>query len=189
MYMTYSNRLIWPQQWHTQTRCADGLLLLHIYSADYLYAPAVVNCEVGSTHERTRTRVHTRVCTRVHARAHTSSATPRHRRYCVRTCGHVTCTYTCTRNGVLARGACYPALVVVTVVWPLSSLLVCRRSLRPAQLCPPSPKNLSKDSVPSRTERQLLYAGSSRLRSAPGRPTAAWSPPSASTGHRRRCWP
>ena len=49
MYMTYSNRLVWPQQWHTQTRCADGLLLLHIYSADYLYAPAVVNCEVGST--------------------------------------------------------------------------------------------------------------------------------------------
>ena len=49
LHMTYSNRLVWPQQWHTQTRCADGLLLLHIYSADYLYAPAVVNCEVGST--------------------------------------------------------------------------------------------------------------------------------------------
>ena len=47
--MTYSNRLVWPQQWHTQTRCADGLLLLHIYSADYLYVPAVVNCELGST--------------------------------------------------------------------------------------------------------------------------------------------
>ena len=47
--MTYSNRLVWPQQWHTQTRCADGLLLLHIYSADYLYAPTAVNCEVGST--------------------------------------------------------------------------------------------------------------------------------------------
>ena len=50
MYMTYSNRLVWPQQWHTQTRCADGLLLLHICSVDYLYMPAVVNCEVGSTH-------------------------------------------------------------------------------------------------------------------------------------------
>ena len=37
LHMTYSNRLAWPQQWHTQTRCADGLLLLHIYSADYLY--------------------------------------------------------------------------------------------------------------------------------------------------------
>ena len=51
LHMAYSNRLVWPQQWHyhTQTRCADGLLLLHIYSADYLYAPAVVNCEVGST--------------------------------------------------------------------------------------------------------------------------------------------
>ena len=49
MYMTYSNRLVWPQQWHTQTRCADGLLLLHIYSVDYLYTPTVVNCEVGST--------------------------------------------------------------------------------------------------------------------------------------------
>ena len=48
MYMAHSNRLVWPQQWHTQTRCADGLLLLHIYSVDYLYAPAVVNCEVGS---------------------------------------------------------------------------------------------------------------------------------------------
>ena len=48
LHMTYSNRLVWPQQWHTQARCADGLLLLHIYSADYLYAPAVVNCEVGS---------------------------------------------------------------------------------------------------------------------------------------------
>ena len=46
--MTYSNRLVWPHQWHTQTRCTDGLLLLHIYSADYLYAPAVVNCEAGS---------------------------------------------------------------------------------------------------------------------------------------------
>ena len=51
MYMAHSNRLVWPQQWHTQTRCADGLLLLHIYSVDYLYAPAVVNCEVGSTVE------------------------------------------------------------------------------------------------------------------------------------------
>ena len=30
LHMTYSNRLVWPQQWHTQTRCADGLLLLHI---------------------------------------------------------------------------------------------------------------------------------------------------------------
>ena len=49
LHMTYSIRLLWPQQWHTQTRCADGLLLLHIYSADYLHAPAVVNCEVGST--------------------------------------------------------------------------------------------------------------------------------------------
>ena len=36
----------------TQTRCANGLLLLHIYSVDYLYAPAVVNCEVGSTGEQ-----------------------------------------------------------------------------------------------------------------------------------------
>ena len=46
MHMTYSNRLVWPQQWHTQTRCADGQLL---YSVDYLYAPAVVNSEVRST--------------------------------------------------------------------------------------------------------------------------------------------
>ena len=46
MRMTYSNRLVWPQQWHTQTRCTDGLLL---YSVDYLYAPAVVNSEVRST--------------------------------------------------------------------------------------------------------------------------------------------
>ena len=53
MYMTYSNRLVWPQQWHTQTRCADGLLLLHISSVDYLYMPAVVNCEVGSTRQPT----------------------------------------------------------------------------------------------------------------------------------------
>ena len=32
LHMTYSNRLVWPQQWHyhTQTRCADGQLLLHI---------------------------------------------------------------------------------------------------------------------------------------------------------------
>ena len=50
MHMTYSNRLVWPRQWHTQTRCADGLLL-HIYSVDYLYAPVVVNCKVGSRAE------------------------------------------------------------------------------------------------------------------------------------------
>ena len=32
LHMTYSNRLVWPQQWqNTQTRCADGLLLLHAY--------------------------------------------------------------------------------------------------------------------------------------------------------------
>ena len=43
MHMTYSNRLVWPQQ------C--GLLL---YSVDYLYAPAVVNSEVRSTCTRTR---------------------------------------------------------------------------------------------------------------------------------------
>ena len=36
------NRLVWPQQWHTQTRCAHCLLLLHIYSVDYLYAPPAV---------------------------------------------------------------------------------------------------------------------------------------------------
>ena len=30
MHMTYSNRLAWPQQWHTQTGCAGGQLLLYI---------------------------------------------------------------------------------------------------------------------------------------------------------------
>ena len=49
MHMTYSNRLVWPRRWHTQTQCANSLLLLHIYSVDYLYAPVVVNCEVGSS--------------------------------------------------------------------------------------------------------------------------------------------
>ena len=45
MHMTYSDRLVWPQQWHTQTRGADGILL---YRVDYLYAPAVVNSEVSA---------------------------------------------------------------------------------------------------------------------------------------------
>ena len=35
MHMTYSNRLVWPQQWHTQTRCADGLLLSYIQWTTY----------------------------------------------------------------------------------------------------------------------------------------------------------
>ena len=73
MHMTYSNRLVWPQHWHT--RCADGLLLLPIYSVAYLYAPAVVNSEVRSTvrclqrvsarQKKNRTRAHCHALPRI----------------------------------------------------------------------------------------------------------------------------
>ena len=41
MHMTYSNRLAWPKPQHTQTRCADGLLL-SLHTDDHIGARGVV---------------------------------------------------------------------------------------------------------------------------------------------------
>ena len=55
-----------PQQWQTQTRCADGQLLLHIYSVDYLINTRSLFLNGPSAHGKPMCRCRPRAPRRPH---------------------------------------------------------------------------------------------------------------------------